>query len=123
MIKFPLTKLLDEQACYEWLLKLLHPQGLHCPNGHALPEGQAPHDRKRTPIVKYKCRECGKVFHIFTGTDLSGSHYNCSQIVSNVARILTRTDDATYSGGIRTGLWDGISLAASYPTPRICPLD
>jgi transposase-like protein len=81
MIKFPLTKLLDEQACYEWLLKILHPQGLHCPNGHALPAGQAPHDRKRAPIVKYKCRECGKVFHIFTGTDLSGSHYNCGQIV------------------------------------------
>lgn len=81
MIKFPLTELLDEQACYEWLMKILHPQGLNCPSGHALPAGQAPHDRKRSPIVKYKCRECGRVFHIFTGTDLSGSHYNCSQIV------------------------------------------
>jgi transposase-like protein len=81
MIKFPLTELLDEQACYEWLLKILHPKGLHCPSGHAIPAGQAPHDRQRTPIVKYKCRECGKVFHIFTGTDLSGSHYTCGQIV------------------------------------------
>ncbi|WP_026103090.1 helix-turn-helix domain-containing protein [Pseudanabaena sp. PCC 6802] len=81
MIKFPLTELLDEQACYDWLLKILHPGGLHCPNGHALPDRQAPHDRKRTPIVKYKCRECGKVFHIFTGTDLCGSHYNCGTIV------------------------------------------
>jgi transposase-like protein len=76
-----LTELLDEQACYEWLLEILHPKGLYCPNGHALPVGQAPHDRQRTPIVKYKCRECGKVFHIFTGTDLSGSHYTCGQIV------------------------------------------
>jgi transposase-like protein len=81
MIKFPLTKLLDEQACYEWLLEILHPKGLYCPNGHALPVGKAPHDRQRAPIVKYKCRECGKVFHIFTGTDLSGSHYTCGQIV------------------------------------------
>ena len=81
MIKFPLTQLLDEQACYEWLLRILHPQGLQCPSGHRLPVGQAPHVRKRRPIVKYKCRECGKVFHIFTGTDLSGSHYTCSQIV------------------------------------------
>lgn len=81
MIKFPLTELLDEQACYEWLLEILHPKGLYCPNGHAIPVGQAPHDRQRTPIVKYKCRECGKVFHIFTGTDLSGSHYTCGQIV------------------------------------------
>jgi transposase-like protein len=66
---------------YEWLLKILHPQGLHCPRGHAIPARQAPHDRQRAPIVKYKCRECGKVFHIFTGTDLSGSHYPCGQIV------------------------------------------
>jgi hypothetical protein len=49
-----LTELLDEQACYEWLLEILHPKGLYCPNGHALPVGQAPHDRQRTPIVKYK---------------------------------------------------------------------
>jgi len=62
-------------------MKILHPQGLNCLSGHALPAGQVPHDRKRSPIVKYKCRECGRVFHIFTGTDLSGSHYNCSQIV------------------------------------------
>ncbi|OIP74622.1 MAG: hypothetical protein AUK48_09465, partial [Oscillatoriales cyanobacterium CG2_30_44_21] len=81
MIKFPLTELLDEQACYEWLMKILHPQGLNCPSGHALPAGRAPHDRKRSPIVKYKCREYGRVFHIFTGTDLSGSHYIFSQIM------------------------------------------
>jgi transposase-like protein len=62
-------------------MKVLHPQGFHCPNGHEIPLGQAPHDRKRAPIVKYRCRECGRVFNIFTGTDLSGSHYNCSQIV------------------------------------------
>jgi hypothetical protein len=24
MIKFPLTELLDEQACYEWLSEILH---------------------------------------------------------------------------------------------------
>ena len=88
MIKFPLTELLDEQACYEWLIKILHPGGLDCPKGHALPAGQAPHDRKRAPIVKYKCRECGKVFHIFTGTDLSGSHYNCRTIVLLLRGIL-----------------------------------
>jgi hypothetical protein len=29
MIKFPLTELLDEQACYEWLLEILHPKGLY----------------------------------------------------------------------------------------------
>jgi hypothetical protein len=37
MLKFALTDLLDEQACYEYLLQALHPQGLQCPKGHPLP--------------------------------------------------------------------------------------
>jgi transposase-like protein len=81
-----LTEWLDEQACYEWLLKILDPGGLACPNGYALPKGQPLTNRaafgaSAGVIAKYKCRECGKVFHIFTEPDLSGSHYNCQTIV------------------------------------------
>jgi hypothetical protein len=55
MLKCPLTELSDEQACYTWLLKILHPQGLRCPDGYVIAEGQAAHDRKRAPRVKYRC--------------------------------------------------------------------
>ena len=34
MLRFPLDGLLDEQACYDFLLRILHPDGLHCPHGH-----------------------------------------------------------------------------------------
>ena len=68
MMVFPIDELLDEQACYDFLLRLLHPEGLRCPNGHSLPSDQAPHDRHRAPIMDYRCRECGSVFNIFTGT-------------------------------------------------------
>jgi len=81
MMRFPVTDLLDEEECYRYLLDALHPEGLHCPNGHPLPEGQAPHDRSRAPIVKYRCRECGAVFNLFTGTLWSGTHYDCKTIV------------------------------------------
>ena len=33
MMQFPLNTLLDEQACYEFLLHVLHPGGLACPLG------------------------------------------------------------------------------------------
>ena len=36
MMQFPLSTLLDEQACYEFLLHVLHPSGLACPLGHLL---------------------------------------------------------------------------------------
>ena len=81
MLEFPLTELLDEQACYDFLLRTLHPDGLHCPDGHPLPHDQAPHDRHRAPIMDYRCRQCGAVFNLFTGTIWSKTRFRCATIV------------------------------------------
>lgn len=81
MIGFPIQGLLDEQACYQYLLELLHPQGLRCPRGHGLPAGQAPHDRHRAPLLDYRCQTCGAVFNLFTGSVWSGTRYRCTTIV------------------------------------------
>ena len=76
MIQFPIKALLSEEECHDYLERTLHPEGLRCPRGHPLPVGQAPHDPGRAPIFKYKCRLCGAVYHLFTGTLWSGSHYD-----------------------------------------------
>ena len=81
MLIFPIHELMDEQKCYDYLLQVLHPDGLKCPRGHPLPAEQQPHDRHRAPIMDYRCRECGAVFNLFTDTIWSGSRYNCVQIV------------------------------------------
>ena len=81
MMRFPLNTLLDEQACYDFLLQVLHPGGLACPLGHLLPPQQAPHDRHRAPILDYRCRRCGAVFNLFTHTLFSKTRYRCSTIV------------------------------------------
>ena len=81
MMRFPITDLLDEQECYNFLLQALHPDGLKCPEGHPLPLKQAPHDCSRTPLLDYRCRICGRVYNLFTGTVWSGTHYNCATIV------------------------------------------
>lgn len=81
MIRFPITELLNEQECYYFLLNSLHPQGLCCPCGHHLPASQSPHMRDRAPVVEYRCRECGAVFNLFTGTLWAGTHYPCTKIV------------------------------------------
>jgi hypothetical protein len=51
MMAFPITELLDEQGCYEFLLSGLHPKGLQCPAGHRVVAGQAPHMSDRAPVV------------------------------------------------------------------------
>ncbi len=82
MMRFPLTDLLDEQECYNYLLHTLHPDGLKCPScGTPLPPDQTPHDRSRDPIFDYRCRICGAEFNLFTGTIWSGTHYDCKTIV------------------------------------------
>lgn len=81
MMQFPLDILLDEQACYDFLLQVLHPNGVACPHGHPLPLDQAPHDRHRAPRVEYRCRSSGAVFNLFTNTLFSKTRYRCSTIV------------------------------------------
>ena len=81
MLQFPLDDLLDEQACHNFLLRVLHPDGLHCPQGHPLPADQSAHDRHRAPILDYRCRTCGAVFNLFTGTIWAKTRYPCSTIV------------------------------------------
>lgn len=82
MLRFSLHELLCPHKCYEWLLQVLHPNGLKCPHGHLLPADQAPHDRHRLPIVDYRCRECGAVFNLFTDTFWEKSRLPCDKIVS-----------------------------------------
>jgi len=81
MFQFPLDNLMDQDACYAFLLQTLHPDRLQCPHGHPLPLNQAPHDRHRAPIVDYRTRMCGAVFNLFTGTLWWKTRYRCSTIV------------------------------------------
>ncbi len=81
MLPFPIADLMDEQKCYDFLKEILHPAGLSCPEEHPLPPEQAPHDRRRAPIMNYRCRECGRVFNIFTGTVLSTISFSSCEIV------------------------------------------
>ena len=81
MIEFPIGPLMHEEKCYEFLMNILSPEGLCCPQKHAVPAGQAPHKRNRVPVMKYRCRQCGKVFDLFTGTFFQGTHHPCSTLV------------------------------------------
>jgi transposase-like protein len=77
---FPLNDLMDESACYNFLVGLLHPAGLACPRcGDAA--GMSVHRRDRAPILTYRCRGCRRVFNAFTGTPLQGTQRGPVELV------------------------------------------
>lgn len=78
---FPIADLMDEQACYDRLVVVLHPHGLACPRCRAAGGGLRVHRRHRGPVLGYRCRRCGKAFNAFTGTPLSGTPKPPSRIL------------------------------------------
>ncbi len=77
---FPLTDLMDQDACYAKLVTLLHPGGLACPHCQT-DEHLHVHRRHRAPVLDYRCSACRRVFNAFTATSLAGTHRKPAEIV------------------------------------------
>ena len=80
MILFAIIDLMDEQKCYDFLVEILHPDGLHCPSCRAPVEQSRVHRRDRAPLLYFGC-PCGRVYNAFAGTLWQGTHHRCSTIV------------------------------------------
>jgi transposase-like protein len=77
---FPLTELMDEDACYAKLVAWLHPDGLGCPRCGARGRLHV-HRRHRAPVLDYRCGHCGRVFNAFTGTALHGTRRRPAELL------------------------------------------
>jgi len=88
---FPLLELLDEQACYGFLIDALHPHGLRCPDCGS--HRYTVHRAHREPVLDYRC-PCGRVFNAWTGTLLQGTQRTPAQIVLIVRGIAQGTPTA-----------------------------
>ena len=77
---FPITELLDEDACYAKLVAWLHPEGLACPRCHRA-DRMLIHRSHRAPVRDYRCGHCGRIFNAFTDTALHGIRRRPSELV------------------------------------------
>ena len=77
---FPITDLMDEDACYAKLLGWIHPSGLACPRCGRR-DGLHAHRRHRAPLLDDPCKACRRVFHAFTGTALQGTQRRPVELV------------------------------------------
>jgi hypothetical protein len=104
---FPLTNLLDEQACYEFLVEALHPRGLRCPacGGRHL----TIHRAHRDPVLDHRCA-CGRVFNAWTGTALQGTQRRPSELVLIVRGIAHGTPTAQLARELGCSRWHLLQL-------------
>lgn len=77
---FPILGLMSDDACDQFLVDTLHPDGLGCP-GCRRDDARSVHDRHRAPVFDYRCRHCGAVFNAYTGTPLQKTHRSPTQLV------------------------------------------
>jgi transposase-like protein len=77
---FPITDLMDADACYRKLLGWLRPDGLACPRCGAR-DGLGAHRRHRAPVLDYRCKSCRRAFNALTGTALQGSRRSAVELV------------------------------------------
>ncbi len=77
---FPIAELLDERACYDKLVGLLHPDGLACPRCGRR-DRLGVHRRAREPVLDYQCGACRRVFNAWAGTVLRGTQRRPSQLI------------------------------------------
>jgi transposase-like protein len=77
---FPITELMDEDACYAKLVEWLHPNGFACPRC-GRDDRMAVHRRRRPPVLDHRCGHCKRVFNAFTDTALHGVKRHPSELV------------------------------------------
>lgn len=73
-MKVNLLKLMDENACYEFLREIRWADGVQCPHCSDLTIIKNGHDEVHKSRQKYECKNCGRGFDDLTGTIFSGSN-------------------------------------------------
>lgn len=76
MIRFSTVDLMDEQKCYDYLVEVLHPDGLCCPECKTPVEQSKVHRRDRAPLLSSRC-SCGRIYNAFAGTLWKGTRHRC----------------------------------------------
>ncbi len=79
---FPITELMDREACLEWIQAYFHLDGLKCPHCQAGQEQARWFRRtKRSDLDAYRCKVCQGIYNLYSGTVFEGRHFHPEQTV------------------------------------------
>lgn len=79
---FPITNLMDREACLVWIAEYFHPAGLKCPHcGADFQEANWFRKTKRSELDVYRCKGCKGIYNLYSGTVFEGRYFNPEQTV------------------------------------------
>jgi len=99
-------RLLDQDACRDYLIAMVHPAGPACPACGYAPKGRAAATWRRGGRVK--CYSCDKFYTAWTGTIFSGARLDPRQLVLLffMSEVCTTTDPIMAALGVsRETVW------------------
>ncbi|HET8669426.1 MAG TPA: zf-TFIIB domain-containing protein [Candidatus Saccharimonadales bacterium] len=81
-MEFTITELLSEEASESWISEHFHPKGLKCPKcGMDVTKSYEFRRTKRSNLKVYRCRGCGQIYNLYSGTIFQQRHLKPSQVV------------------------------------------
>lgn len=79
---FPITNLMDREACLEWIEAYFHPEGQKCPHCQAeFAKARWFRKTKQSELDVYRCEVCQGVYNLYSGTIFEGRYFRPEQTV------------------------------------------
>jgi len=79
---FPITNLMDREACLTWIEEFFHPDGLQCPHcGADFERARWFRQTKRSKLDVYRCQKCKGIYNLYSKTVFEGRYFRPEQTV------------------------------------------
>ncbi len=86
---FPITDLMSEKASEEWIMEYFHPTGMRCPHcGAGWAKAFEFRSTRKSQLTVYRCRECGGIYNLYSGTIFEARQRRPAQVVLLVRGVL-----------------------------------
>jgi len=86
---FPIIDLMSEKASEEWIMEYFHPSGMRCPHcGAAWAKAFEFRTTRKSQLTVYRCRECGGIYNLYSGTIFEARQLRPAQVVLLVRGVL-----------------------------------
>ena len=86
---FPITELMDRNACLGWLEEYFHPDGLKCPHCQAeLSQANWLRKTKKSDLDVYRCKKCRGIYNLYSGTVFEGRYFTPEQTVLFIREVV-----------------------------------